>query len=388
MHSRLPLAFAIILIAFNLRLVLTSVAPVLQEIMRDTGLSATGASVLTTLPVLCLGLFAPAGPWVARRLGSERTLVLLIAAITLGTALRGFGSIAALLIGGTLAGIGIGMGNVLVPGLLNRDFADHASLMTGAYTMTLCLGAAFAARFTAPLRDAFDGAWAQALAAWALPGALAMAVAAVVLTPRGTNRPAPMRPARGLWRDPVAWQITLYMSLQSALAYIVFGWLAPILRDRGDTAATAGAVVSVCILGQVAAALPAPLIAGRMRSQSLPAGGSLVVTGVSFLLLVLAPLEWQWLLAITLGLGMGASLALGVMLMVIRARDSHAAAGVSTMSQTVGYTLAAAGPLVVGALHDASGDWTGAAIAATVVCTGSAIAGWLAGRPRFVNAQG
>ena len=389
--SRWPVAVAIVLIAFNLRPAFSSIAPVLNEIMADTGLTATGASILTTAPVLCLGLFSPFAPWLAQRIGTERTVLAALLTILLGTGLRGLASAPALLAGSLLAGAGIGVGNVLMPGLLKRDFPDNAPLMTGVYIMSLSVGAAVAAATTAPLRVSLDGWWAGALAAWTVPAAVAMAVAALVWAQQIRRQPtAPAavpttRAGASLWQNPLAWQVTLFMGLQSMLAYVVFGWMAPVLRSRGDTAVTAGLVVSVSVLFQIIASLPAPILAARLRRQSGPAAIAMVVTVISFVALLTAPLAWQWVLSAVLGLAQGAAFSLAILIILMRAGDSGTAARLSGMAQGVGYTMAAFGPLLVGVLHDRSGDWDGAAWLFVVAGLGAAVAGALAGRNRLVG---
>jgi len=388
---RWPVMVAVVLIAFNLRPAFSSISPVLNEIMSDIGLSATGASVLTTAPVLCLGLFGPAAPWLARRIGIERTVLVVMLAILLGTGLRGLASAPTLIAGSLLAGAGIGVGNVVMPGLLKRDFPDRAPLMTGVYIMSLSIGAAIASAATAPLRVALGGWWAGALAAWTIPAALAMAVAAIVWAQAirrgpalGASRPA-VRRAVKLWRDPLAWQVTLFMGLQSMLAYVVFGWMAPVLRSRGDTAVTAGLVVSVSVVFQIIASLPAPILAARMRSQGGPAAVAMLVAVASFVALLAAPLSWQWALAAMLGLAQGAAFSLAILIIMLRAGDSDMAARLSGMAQSVGYTLAACGPLLVGVLHDRIGGWSGAGWVFVVAGLAAAGAGMLAGRNRLVG---
>ena len=386
-----PAAVAIVLVALNLRPAFSSIAPVLPEIMADTGLTATGASILTTAPVLCLGLFGPLAPGLARRVGTERTVLAALLAILLGTGLRGLASAPALLMGSLIAGAGIGVGNVLMPGLLKRDFPDRAPLMTGVYIMSLSIGAAFAAATTAPLRVALGGWWAGALAAWTVPAAVAIAVTAVVWAgqlgrrPAGATAMSAVRRGGGLWRDRLAWQVTLFMGLQSMLAYVVFGWMAPMLRSRGDTAVTAGLVVSVSVVFQIIAALPAPILAARMRRQSVPAAAAMLVVSVSFVALLTAPLSWQWALAAVLGLAQGAAFSLAILIIMLRAGDSDAAVRLSGMAQGVGYAMAAAGPLLVGVLHDWSGGWSGAGWLFVVAGVGAAVAGVLAGRDRLVG---
>jgi len=390
--NRWPAAAAVVLIAFNLRPAFSSIAPVLPEIMADTGLTATGASVLTTAPVLCLGLFGPLAPGLARRIGTERTMLAVLFAILLGTGLRGLATAPALLAGSLLAGAGIGVGNVLMPGLLKRDFPDQAPLMTGVYIMALSVGAAFAAATTAPLRVALGGWWGGALAAWTLPAGVAMLAAGLVWGRQIGRQAGPgaggpvMRRGAGLWRDRLAWQVTLFMGLQSMLAYVVFGWLAPMLRSRGDTAVTAGLVVSVSVVFQIIASLPAPILAARMRRQSGPAVAAMLLAAASFVALLVAPLSWQWVLAALLGLAQGAAFALAILLIMLRAGDSETAARLSGMAQGVGYTMAAAGPLLVGVLHDRNGGWSGAGWLFAVAGLGAAAAGALAGRDRLVGA--
>lgn len=394
--SRLPAAIAIVLIAFNLRPVFASLAPVLNEIMADTGLTATGASVLTTAPVLCLGLFGPLAPWLARRMGIERTIIAVLLAILVGTGLRGFGVVPALIAGSLLAGAGIGVGNVLMPSLLKRDFPDRAPLMTGIYITALSVGAVIASATTAPLRVALGGWWAGALAAWMLPAAVAVAAAVVVWAGRiGRGAASAAGPAARramarsgrLLRDPLAWQVTLFMGLQSTLAYIVFGWMAPVLRSRGDSAVTAGLVVSFSFIFQVMASLPAPILAARSRRQSVPAASVMLVAAVSFIALLVAPLSWQWVLAATLGLAQGAAFSLAILIIVLRAGDSETAAQLSSMAQSIGYTVAALGPLLAGVLHDWTGGWSGAGWLFAVGGVCAAAAGALAGRDRLVGAR-
>lgn len=145
-----------------------SLSVVLPDIMRDTGLGATGASLLTTLPIVCLGLFAAPAPALARRFGVERTLLGALLLICLGTALRAWPSLPLLFASSVLAGAGIAVGNVLVLGMVKRDFPTRSAMMTGLYTLAICLGASVSTAFTVPLEQkVFGGAWAPALAFWA-----------------------------------------------------------------------------------------------------------------------------------------------------------------------------------------------------------------------------
>ncbi|AOF88729.1 MFS transporter [Sinorhizobium sp. RAC02] len=385
--ARVLLGVSLVLIAFNLRPVFSSASALLPEIRDLLGLSATGASLLTTLPVVCLGLFSPLAPRLAQRIGTERTLLVVILVVALGTALRGLSSVPLLFLGTALAGAAIAVGNVLLPGLVKRDFPDKAALMTGCYTMALCAGAASAAGLTLPFEHALGGSLDGALAIWALPAFLV----ALLWLPQvlGTRMQAKRTGFRveGLWRDRLAWHVTLFMGLQSALAYCVFGWLVPILRERGLDGVTAGAIVSISVMVQAGACLVAPHIAVRGKDQRLI---NVVLCGfavVALLGLLFAPLWSVWIWAVLQGIGQGGLIAVAMTVIVLRTRDPHVAAHLSGMAQCVGYLLAAIGPLIVGLIRGWTGSFAWSAVLFVLLGLGAALNGWFAGRALYVNAR-
>ncbi|PTM96090.1 CynX/NimT family MFS transporter [Mycoplana dimorpha] len=385
--ARLLLGASLVLIAFNLRPVFSSASALLPEIRSMFGLSPFGVSLLTTLPVVCLGLFSPLAPRLAQRIGTERTLLGVVLLLALGTALRGLTAVPLLFVGTALAGACIAVGNVLLPGLVKRDFADRAALMTGCYTMALCAGAAGAAGLTLPIEHALGGSVSGALAAWAIP---ALVVAFLwfpqVLGSRSQAKRTGFR-VEGLWRDRLAWHVTLFMGLQSALAYCIFGWLVPILRERGLDGVTAGAIVSVSVMVQAGACLVAPHLAVRGKDQRLINVVLCVFAVTALLGLLFAPLWTVWFWAILQGIGQGGLIAVALTVIVLRTRDPHAAAHLSGMAQCVGYLLAAVGPLIVGLIRDWTGSfaWTSALFVALGL--GAAVNGWFAGRALYVGAR-
>jgi CP family cyanate transporter-like MFS transporter len=385
--SRVILGFSLVLIAFNLRPVFSSASALLPEIRAGLGLSALGASLLTTLPVVCLGAFSPLAPKLVQRIGAERTLLGVLCLLALGTAMRGLSSVPLLFLGTALAGACIAIGNVLLPGLVKRDFADRAALMTGCYTMALCAGAASAAGLTLPIEHALNGSLEGALAAWALPAF----VVVLIWLPQVLGITAQARRSgfrvEGLWRDRLAWQVTLFMGLQSALAYCVFGWLVPILRERGLDGVSAGAIVSMSVMVQAAACLVAPQIAMRGKDQRLINASLCIIAVVALLGLLFAPLSTVWLWAVLQGIGQGGLIALAMTAIVLRSRDPHVAAHLSGMAQCVGYLLAAIGPLIVGLIRSATGSFAWCAVLFVLLGLGAAINGWNAGRAFHVNAR-
>ena len=380
------LGASLILIAFNLRPVFGSISVVLPEVMRDTGMGPTAASLLTTLPLLCLGIFAVPAPALSRRFGPERTLFGALLLICIGTLLRGTGNLPLLFASTALAGAGIAVGNVLLPGLVKRDFPTHAAMMTGFYTLAVCAGASGSTAFTVPLeRHVFQGSWALTLAAWALPAALVLLLwAPQALAAKPLPAHAQAR-SGSLWHDPLAWQVTGFMGLQSALAYIVLGWLAPMLRERGLDGAEAGYVVALSILVQLATCLVTPSIAARCRDQRAIAVGLAAIILVSMLAFIFAPLSGRWLWAVLLGCGQGGAFALALSLIVMRSPDSAATAQLSAMAQGGGYVLASGGPLLAGLLRGWTGSFESSALLLVVLASAMAWCGWGAGRRLLVK---
>lgn len=382
---RVLLGAGLVLIGFNLRIPIASLGPVLPEAVRATGLSPLAASVLTTLPSLCFGLFSPLAPAFSRWIGAERTVLLMLAVLSLGTLLRGLAGAPALFLAQILACLGIAAINVLAPALVKRDFHRRTALMTGLFTMSLCLGAALAAGATVPLQRWLSGSWSLALALWALPGLLTFVLWAAVGRRRGEGVRHIARP-RSLWRDRLAWQVTLFMGLQSALAYLVFGWLAPILRDRGLSPQAAGYLLSLSILGQAVTSLIAPGLAARGRDQRGVAVFFSALAVASLLACLFAPTGGLWLAASVLGLSQGGLFGVALMLIVLRARDALVAAQLSAMAQGVGYLLASLGPLFAGLLHSVTGGWSLVAVWITAIGALMAWSGAGAGRALYVGA--
>lgn len=377
----------VMLVALNLRPALTSVSPVLSSIGDSLSLSGTGKGILTTLPVLFLGVAAPLAPWMARRLGVDRTVLAAVALLGLALLVRPFVGVPGLFIGTVIAGGCIGVMGVLLPGIVKRDFPESASLMTGIYTAVLCLGASAAAGATEPLRVAFGQAWQPALAFWLIPAVIAAGAWWLQLGPKHVPRER-AEPPRSLFRDPLAWQVTLFMGLQSSLAYTVFGWLPSILQDRGLDPVNAGLALSVSIMLQIITAIAAPWAASRMKDQRLMVLLAVAITLTGLGGCIYAPIAGVWFWVAVLGLGQGGTFSMALTLLAVRARDADTAARLSGMAQGVGYTVAAFGPLLAGLLHDAFGNWQLPGIFLGVVGVIAMIAGAAAGRNRYVGDHG
>ncbi|WP_267424029.1 MFS transporter [Methylobacterium sp. GC_Met_2] len=380
---RILLVLALMLVAFNLRPALSTVGPLLATIRDETGLGAGGAAILTTLPVLCLGIACALAAPLIRRIGADLAVLAGTTILTAGLTLRGLGGLVPLFTGTALAAIGIGLDNVLLPALVKRDFAGSSGLMTGLYTMTLCLGAAAGAGAAIPVEHALGGGWPSALAIWALPAL----VAGLVWIPFARRPSARAAPSAGrLLRNPLAWWVTGFMGLQSSLAYILFGWLPLLLQGRGLSPLDAGLFASLTTLVQAPGALLIAMLAARARDQRAWIVAIPGLTAGAFLVLAFGPDALRIPAACALGFGIGGCFGLGLTLIVLRAADAASAAGLSAMAQGIGYAGACLGPLAFGLAHEATGGWGIPGILFAGIATAAILIGLAAGRDRKVSA--
>lgn len=357
-RSRRPALFALALLlaSLNLRPSIAAISPVLGEIRRSTGLSAAGAGLLTTLPLLCFGLLAPVAPRLVRRHGSGAVLLGCLGLLTVGIAVRSVG-LAGLFAGTLLLGAAIAVANVLMPGVVKEDFPERPGLMTGLYTMALSAGPALAAGVSAPLAHSLHS-WRLGVGLWAFPAALSFAA----LVPfRSHRRPSGVErrvsPPRALRRSRVAWAVTFFMGLQSLEFYSALAWLPTILSDRGASTDAAGALLAISNLVGIGAALVTPTIARRLPDARWAPLGSVGFLAAATAGLLFDPRGLDLLWVVLLGCGQGSAISLALLYMVLRTTDARQAMALSGMAQGAGYLIAAAGPATVGALYSAGHGW-------------------------------
>ncbi|WAC58005.1 CynX/NimT family MFS transporter [Gordonia sp. SL306] len=342
------------LVAANLRPPVVSVAPLVDDIMGDLGFSSAAAGLLTTLPVLFFGFSAPIAPRIAARYGIERTIFGSLIFLILGMGLRFVPNITSLLLGSAVIGTAIGICNVVLPALIKRDFAHRSGLMTGLYSMTLSGGAAVAAALTIPIDDLDDGNWRLTLTSWTLLAVVALVVWVPQLT--RVHRVAVTSTPTSLWRNRIAWAITIFMASQSIIFYTFSAWLPQYLIDHGRTAGEAGTTLAIGQVVALTASLLIPIVAGRFADQRAITLGVVAVCAAGFIGLVTVHV-WTTLWVIMIMFGPGASISLVLLFMVLRSPSTVATGQVSGMAQSVGYVVAAIGPIAIGALHDVTGSW-------------------------------
>lgn len=393
---------AIVLVALNLRGPIVAPAPVIGDVRVDLGLTATVAGLLTTIPVLCFALATPLASWVIAKADPERALSLSLVVVLAGTVVRSLPSAAALLIGTAVIGVGITIGNVVIPVVIRRDTSpERVGLVTGVYTSALNVGSMITSLATAPLASAWG--WPLAIAVWGLLAVVAgvgwtVAVGRIawlrptrrepvpatgpidVVLPdtgavRGSDGPASPRPVRRL----VTWGLTLAFGGQAFSYYALTAWIPTLLHDEiGFSKASSGASSSVFQILAVVGALGVPLLASRWRPRAIIALVSVFWLAMP-LGLLFAPQLWL-LWSVLGGAAQGGGITVIFIVVVRLVSSDDDARRMSAFVQGGGYLLGSAGPLVAGSLHGATGGWTAPLLVVLVSVLTLGVVGTLAAR--------
>lgn len=383
------LLLGLLAIGANLRAPIVGAAPVLMMIQDTLGLTSAAAGILTTLPLLAFAAISPTSPLLARACGLERALLAALLLVACGVVARSLGPVWCLYLGTWIIGSGVAIGNVLLPSLAKRDFADKAPAVTGACAVATASAAALTSATIVPLANLPGWGWPLALAS-----SIVFPLAAMLLwLPQLAHHTSPSKdtraalPGRSIWSSTLAWQVTMYMGTNSLMYYITVSWLSSMLTAFGFSAAQAGTLQG---LMQIAAVLPgfllAPLV-GRTKDQSGIAIATAALMALGIAGFLLAP-TWSAAWAMSFGAGSGAGLVLALMFMSLRTDSAPRAAALSGMSQSVGYFLAAFGPPLAGETHDFFGSWTIPLVACLVLAAAMAGFGALAGRSRQIVSVG
>jgi len=315
--------------------------------------------LLTTLPLIAFGVLSTLTPLFTRRMGIEGTLALAMGLLSGGILLRVVPSNLALFAGTLLLGIAIAFGNVLLPSLVKRDFPNHTGIMTSVYSSMLGLGATLAAGISVPLAQGLNWGWRWSLGAWAALSIMAL----IIWLPQLKNLTIPKQKRsfrhamKELGSSKIAWQVALFMGLQSLAFYVILAWLPEILQDRGLNASNAGWMLSLSQAMGVIGTIFVPVWAEKMDDQRKLVWALMIAEAVSLggLMLPNAFLVGLW--ASLIGMALGGSFGLALLFIVLRSPDTQTATELSGMAQSIGYLLAAIGPTLFGAMHDITQAW-------------------------------
>jgi CP family cyanate transporter-like MFS transporter len=384
------LAIGITLIAINMRAPITAVGPLVGMIRDELALSNTWAGMLTTLPLVAFALFSLAAPWLVRRYSIEWVLMASVIVLTAGIALRSAFGVGTLFFGTLLIGTGISLCNVLLPGLVKREFPQQVGFVTGLYLVSMNLFGAIGSGLSIPLASGLGLGWKGALGIWAIFGIITILVWVPQFRHRRTET-ARVHAAGGsekkvnMWRSFLAWQVTIFMGMQSLVYYVMITWVPEILISKGMDIEHAGWVLSVMMLALIPFTFFVPIIAGRLRDQRILVYVMALTAFGGTLGLLYGSLKTAWFWVLILGISTAIAFSTALMFFTLRTRTAQQAAELSGMAQAAGYLMAAVGPALFGYLYDVTGNWTVPLYLLLGVIALLVLAGFGSGKRRYVG---
>ncbi len=387
---------AILLMASNMRspiVALGSIAPVVQEAL---DLTAAHIGWLGAIPMLMFALGALVSPAIGKRFGLENTLIAVVVVLTAGIIMRStWVSWHGFLIGTILLSLAIGFANTLVAPIIKQHTPANIALVTSMFSLTMSVMAGLVSGLVYPLSERVG--WQWALGGWASLGIAALVAWIILRLKLGSSNKMPVatltkdeeaQEAASIWMSPLAWQLALFMGLQSLLFYTIAAFLPSIWISKGLSEVAAGSMASVFqFMAPIAIIGMTWLISKRgVKLQTIAIGATVLnvigLVGVAYLP-SLMPLVWTAIM----GLGCAAIFTLCIMLFSLRTYTPNQASKLSGMAQTIAYLVAFAGPFGAGWLYELSGSWDGPLLFILILTIINVIIAWLASRPIMIDGK-
>lgn len=347
----------VVAVAINLRPILTSVGPLLEEIRNSTGLGYQQAALLTALPVLCMGLVPLLQPWLRRWLSEHHGMLAGLAAIALACTWRLFlHSGSALIASAALAGLGVAFIQALMPGLVNRWFPSRLALAMGVYSAALMSGGGIAAVLGPRIAET-AGHWQAGLGVWLLPALLAL-VLWCIARPSAEQARSGSEARRHFFGSRRAWLLAGYFGLINGGYTSMVAWLPAYYRQIGGSAQGGGELIGLMTIFQVLGALGLPLLLRRLADRRPGLLVALLSQLLGFIGLLMQPSLWSGLWVALIGFGLGACFSLSLTLTLEHLRGKPAEAGaLAAFVQGIGFIITGIIPYLTGWLRDISGDF-------------------------------
>lgn len=377
----------IVFVSFNLRAPITSVGPVIDLIQAQYALNGTVAGFITTLPLLAFGIVSPFVAKISHKFGYGLTMFYGLILIIIGLLVRSYLGVYGLFIGTIFIGVGIAIGNVLVPSVIKHKFKKNSGNIISVYVTSMCIFAAIGSGLSIPVANAFD--WNTALSIWIVLAIITLLIWLPQLKKSDKSDDLISQEfiqSKSIWKSPLAWWVTLYMGTQSLLFYTIIAWMPSMLIFKGFDSHFAGMMLLLFQLIGLPATLLVPIIANKIKDQKLIATLVSFAYFIGMILFLFAGSSFVIIVSmIFLGVGMGGSISLAIGFITQRTPHAKAAAELSGMSQSAGYLLAAFGPIMIGFLHDIFASWRAAILVLIVAIILLGIFGLKAGEAKSTH---
>lgn len=351
----------VIWVASNLRSPITAVGPILDEIKLAMNLDNIQASLLTSIPLI---VFASCSILVSKataRLNIRHGLIYALLFLIIGLYLRVYGNITTLYFGSVLLGLSICIGNVLTPAYIKNEFPAKIGLMTGIFSVSMNLVAALASGFSISIGKWTGMGWKGSLGIWIFVAIIALIIVFAELF-WGANTASQQTKKEetikfNIFKSKQAWNISVFMGLQSLIYYCLVAFLPSVLMEYGMSKSEAGWVFSILQLAMLPVMLVSPVIASKMKDPKLMIYSIGVLYFSGIVMLILFKTQWIYFTAILLGISGGLAFSLAILFLSFRSKTMAGTIKISGKAQSIGYLIAAFGPPLFGKLHDFDISW-------------------------------
>ena len=378
----------IVLTAFNLRTAVTSIPPLFDELKDYFHISASIAGLIGMLPTAAFAVFGVLTAKLIKKVSLEKTALTAMCLAALGLILRSFStSTVMLILTSMIALAGMGIGNVVLPPLVKRYFADRIGVVSSLYITVLQIGTLMPAFLAVPLMHQYG--WRVSLGSWSLVAIMAILpwIMLLMMRPPVTHEVMNQHATHWngvIWKEPLAWAMTAMFGMTSLISYAMFTWIPSWFIDAGMNAEDAGNQLGIYSSWGVLSTFLVPVLAAKMKRPYWIVVFALVCYLIGFIGMLKMPMASPFVWMTTLGLA-GATFPLGLTLINLRTRTSAGSAALSSFMQGVGYAAACAGPLLFGVLHDLTHGWLAPVVFLSLCIAIMATGAWYACKPQYLE---
>ncbi|UPW85257.1 CynX/NimT family MFS transporter [Lysinibacillus sp. Ag94] len=359
--SMVLVVVSIFFVALNMRPAVTGIGPLFNVLLESLHISNTKMSFLTSIPVFCMGLFAPFAVPIQRKLGTKTAITLLIMILAFANGLRFLKeSYELLVVTSFAAGFAIALIGPMLNAYIKKKFPNRFTTVVGVYSFGIGTGATLSAALTITFFNHFHESWTMALGSWAILAIIALCIwlLAIQNQERVETGVWTENAARNPWKNVRAWTILIYFGIQTSLFFSIMSWLAPILQDKGFSLVAASSMLTFMSIVQMVGNILVPILMEKWFSRIgwLFSLGSLGVIG--FVLLWLGSGTFLWIAVFIIGIVLSGLFPIGLLLPLDEARNDEEANSWSSMVLSGGFMISSIIPILIGYCYDVTGNHT------------------------------
>lgn len=361
--SMILIVVSIFFVALNMRPAVTAIGPLFNVLMESLQVSNTHMSLLTSIPVFCMGLFAPLAVPMQKKVGTKWAIGILLIIIALANGLRFVKeSYLILLVTSFAAGFAIAIIGPILNAYIKEKFPSRFTTVVGVYSFGIGAGATLSAGLTVSIYNAFDKSWTIALGGWVVLAIVAFIIWSLSIPQERMEVQKEVKSidatVRNPWKNRHAWTILVFFGLQTALFFSLMSWLPAMLQDKGFSLVVASALLTFMSIVQLAGNIIITMLMEKWTNRitwilSLSALGI-----IGFGLLWIGEGDILWFAVFIIGVVLSGLFPIGLLLPLDEATNNAEANSWSSMVLSGGFMISAILPLLIGVLYDKTANHT------------------------------